>query len=463
MSLPQSKIFREYDIRGVVGTDFTRQHVYDLGRAFGSEVRSFGGQSVVIGYDGRLSSPVLENAFVEGLMATGVRVERIGLGPTPMLYYASHALNADGAVMVTGSHNPPEYNGFKLVLKGQALYGDDIKKLETRLKENDLYSGEGQENSCFILYNYVNMLLKNFEKLYPNAKSLKVAWDAGNGATGKVVEKLTAKLPGEHILLHTDIDGKFPSHHPDPTVPENLEDLISCVLENQCDFGVAFDGDGDRLGIIDNKGNIIWGDQLMILFSEEVLAKHPQATIISEVKASQLLFDKIAEMNGKPLMWRTGHSLIKKKMKETGAPLAGEMSGHIFFADEYYGFDDALYATLRVMGILSQKSDALSQWFEALPKTVNTPEIRIPCDHLDRFEYIEQVKTRLRQEGRGFSDVDGIRMNCENGWWLLRASNTQDIIVARAEATSQEDLEILKADFQHYLVDGMIGSLPKAA
>ncbi|HBN21729.1 MAG TPA: phosphomannomutase [Holosporales bacterium] len=448
-----SSIFREYDIRGVVGKDFDEAGVILLGQAFATKVkRMTGGSTLVLGYDGRLSSPDLEAALIKGFKAAGAEVISIGCGPTPLLYFASHHFKAHGALMITGSHNPPEYNGFKMVIDQQALFGSEIQELETLIKTNALITNQGAgSHRVENLHNdYVQRLISDFTTHYSDI-NVRVAWDPGNGATGEVVQDLLAQIEGEHYLINGEIDGTFPAHHPDPTVEENLEQLIELVDHMDCDFGIAFDGDGDRIGVVDDKGRILFGDQLMALFSEEVLASHPKATIIADVKTSQRLFDYVKELGGEPLMWRTGHSLIKKKMREVGSPLAGEMSGHIFFADRYYGYDDALYAALRFIGIINAKGIKLSQWVDELPPVFNTPEIRIPCDNLDKFAIAQAVQTCLDQDGVAYSGVDGVRVSTEKGWWLLRASNTQEILVARAEANSQDELDKSLDAIENYL------------
>src|SRR5665213_1891185 len=349
-------ILREYDIRGIVGETLHEADAYALGRAYAKILTDSGGNTVAVGRDGRLSSPALEAALVDGLVASGVGVARIGLGPTPMLYYAGHTLGVDGALMVTGSHNPASHNGFKLMLGRRSMYGYDIKQLGHIAGRGDFVTGTGKVESRPVRDAYINRLLADFRA----GKELTVAWDAGNGATGDVLQRLVARLPGRHILLNETIDGTFPAHHPDPTEAENLLQLQEAVAKNKCDLGIAFDGDGDRIGVVDGDGNILWGDQLLMVLAQEVIAAKPGAQIIADVKASQILFDEIARMGGKPIMWRTGHSLIKSKMAETGAPLAGEMSGHIFYADRYYGYDDALYAAIRLLNILARSETSLA-------------------------------------------------------------------------------------------------------
>jgi phosphomannomutase len=445
------KILREYDIRGVVDKEFGVHDAYLIGRGYGTTVKRAGGNSIVVGYDGRLTSVELEKALVQGLQSTGLHIIRVGLGPSPMTYFASFHLQTDAAIMITGSHNPASYNGFKMVLFKKSYFGEQIKTLGKLIEKEDFEPGIGTLKNYLIEEAYIDYLISDFETHYSTAKALKVVWDAGNGATGEIIKKLIQKLPGEHILLNADIDGTFPAHHPDPVVAENLLQLIEAVKEHKADLGFAFDGDGDRLGVIDNQGHIIWGDQLLILLSHEVLKEYPGSTIIADVKASQTLFDKIAEMGGVPLMWRTGHSLIKTKMAETKAPLAGEMSGHIFFADRHFGFDDALYAALRTLGIISTGEEKLSEWYQRLPHPLNTPEIRLECSDYDKFSVISQVQAALKKAQTPFIDIDGVRVVSSHGWWLLRASNTTEELVARVEANSVESLEILKEELRYHL------------
>ena len=343
--------------------------------------------------------------------------------------------------MITGSHNPPNYNGIKMVLGKRPFYGQDIQNLGVIAAAADYAEGQGSSVAVDLKAEYVARLAKD----YAGARPLKVAWDAGNGATAEIMRRLTAVLPGEHILLFDTIDGTFPNHHPDPTVPENLVDLQRVVAEQGCDLGVGFDGDGDRIGAIDHLGRIVWGDQLLALYARDVLKSHPGGTIIADVKASQTLFDEVARLGGKPLMWKTGHSLLKSKMAEIGSPLAGEMSGHVFFADTFYGFDDALYCGLRLLNIVANSKESLAEMRDGLPQPVNTPELRFDCPDDQKFGVVEKVKERLQKDGAKFSDIDGVRVNTPDGWWLLRASNTQDVLVARAEAFSDQGLERLQA------------------
>lgn len=433
---------REYDIRGIVGRTLSEDDAFAIGRCFGSIVIRNGGLTVAVGYDGRLSSPSLEQYLVKGLSASGIETTRIGRGPTPMLYYAATQLKTNGAIMVTGSHNPPDYNGFKMVLGGKPFFGRDILALGGQAAAGDVEDETvTPERNIDIAPDYIARLLADWDG---GDRMLKVVWDNGNGAAGEVLDNLVAGLPGEHIVLNGEIDGRFPAHHPDPTVPANLQQLIAQVAARKADIGIALDGDADRIGLVDDKGRILFGDQLLVLLARDVLREHPGATIIADVKASQVLFDEIARAGGKPLMWRTGHSLIKAKMAETGAPLAGEMSGHTFFADHWYGFDDALYAAVRMLGVLARMDGKLSDARDALPQVINTPEVRFDCDDTRKFAVIEEVAARLRAEGARVSEIDGVRVQTDDGWWLLRASNTQAVLVARAEASTEAGLASLK-------------------
>jgi len=430
-------LLREYDIRGVVGETLTGVDAEALGRAFGSIARRRGCRVIATCYDGRHSSPMLAQAMIVGLVATGMDVVDIGRGPTPMLYFSAHTLDVDGGVMVTGSHNPPDYNGFKLTLGRAPFFGDDIQELGRIAATGDYENGQGRVSRTSVFDAYVHRVLKDLS----GDRSLKVAWDAGNGAMGEAIAAIADRLPGEHILLNEVIDGDFPSHHADPTVPENLEQLQSTVLEQGCDLGIAFDGDGDRLGVVDSKARILWGDQILLLLARDVLKQQPGATIIADVKCSQVLFDGIAAAGGVPLMWNTGHSLIKAEMKRRSAPLAGEMSAHLFFADRYFGFDDALYAAIRLLSILQSSGETLADFRDSLPPVVNTPEIRVPCPEDRKRQVVDEIKSRLLASGVEVNDIDGVRVRQDGGWWLLRASNTQDILVVRCEAADRDRLQ----------------------
>ncbi|MGB3754157.1 MAG: phosphomannomutase/phosphoglucomutase [Parerythrobacter sp.] len=446
-------VLREYDIRGIIGETLGVRDARAIGRGFATLLRRAGGRTVAVGYDGRVSSPILESALVEGLTASGCDVVRVGMGPTPMLYYAeASAEDVDGGIQITGSHNPANYNGFKMVFQGRPFFGADIVRLGEMAAAGEWDNGVGTVSDRAILDEYVDRLLEPFAAFAPGTfDALRVGWDAGNGAAGPALELLAAKLPGEHHLLFTEVDGNFPNHHPDPTVEANLEDLRALVAEKNLDFGVAFDGDGDRIGAIDGQGRVIWGDQLLMIYAADLLARRPGATVIADVKASRALFDEVERHGGTAVMWKTGHSLIKQKMKETGAPLAGEMSGHVFFADTYYGFDDALYAGVRLMTASAALGQSVTELRAAMPAMINTPEMRFQVDESRKFAAIAEVEQRLSTSPATIDATDGVRVTTEDGWWLLRASNTQDVLVARAESESQEGLDRLLAQIDEQL------------
>ncbi len=438
-------ILREYDIRGIFEQTLFEKDARAVGQVFGTILRRTKGEGarVCVGYDGRLSSPALEAALVEGLKSTGVNVERVGRGPTPMLYYATMESSADGGIMVTGSHNPPTHNGFKMMMSKKPFFGAQIKEMGVAATKGDFEKGSGAVKDVPVIENYIVRMLKDFH----GTRALTAVWDPGNGAGAEVVSLLAKRLPGKHIVLNGTIDGTFPAHHPDPTVPKNLEQLIAAVKAEKAAVGFAFDGDADRIGVVDSQGRILWGDQIMQILAEDVLKNIPGAPIIADVKASQALFDEVARMGGKPIVWKTGHSLIKNKMAETKAPLAGEMSGHIFFADKYYGFDDAIYTAVRFLDIMTRGADYdLARRYDRMPVFINTPELRFPCADTRKFAVIDEVKLRLAKSGAKVSDIDGVRVTGKGGWWLLRASNTQAVLVARAEADSEANLEGLKAE-----------------
>ena len=436
-------LLREYDIRGIVGDTLGEADAFAIGRVFGSIIAEQGGKRIAVGRDGRLSSPMLEAALIKGLVASGAEVISIGCGPTPMLYFAAFTGPTDGAVMVTGSHNPANYNGFKMMVGKKPFFGKDILDIGTRAAAGLVVpEAKGSVAHKDVSEAYVARLLQDWD----GVKKLKVVWDSGNGAAGDVLAKLLAKLPGEHQILNGKIDGTFPAHHPDPTVPKNLEQLIATVKKEHADVGVAFDGDADRIGLVDNEGHILYGDQFLILMARDVLREHPGAAIIADVKASQVLFDEVQKAGGQPLMWKTGHSLIKSKMAEIGAPLAGEMSGHIFYNDKWYGFDDALYAAVRVLGVIARSPTTVGEFRASLPSVVNTPELRFDCAENRKFQVVQEVAERLKASGDKVSDTDGVRVTTEEGWWLLRASNTQAVLVARAESTSEAGLSKLKSE-----------------
>jgi phosphomannomutase len=441
-------LLREYDMRGIVGETLGEKDAYAVGRTFGTLVGRAGGSAVTVGRDGRLSSPILETALVRGLTDSGVDVLRIGLGPTPMLYHAEAERDVMGGIQITGSHNPRDHNGFKLVFQHRPFFGEDIQKLGAMAAAGDWTEGAGRVETVDLLDAYVARLMQGFD-----GRAFRIGWDTGNGAAGPAVEKLTQLLPGEHHLLFTEVDGNFPHHHPDPTEDRNLADLRALVRDNKLDFGVAFDGDGDRIGVVDGEGRAIGGDQLLSIFAEDVLKDRPGATIIADVKASQALFDRIEALGGAALMWKTGHSLIKSKMKETGSPLAGEMTGHVFFADDYYGFDDGLYAAVRLIRTVTRLDRSVTDLRDAMPEMANTPELRFPVVESRKFAVVDEVLDRLRAAGAEVDDTDGARVRTADGWWLLRASNTQDALVARAEAKDADALARLVASLDSQLAE----------
>jgi phosphomannomutase len=439
-------ILREYDIRGIVGSTLTEADAYALGRTFGSQSRDEGARRIAVGRDGRTHSGMLEAALIRGLNEAGIDVLLVGQGPSPMLYFATHYLDVDGGIQVTGSHNPADYNGFKLLLKGRSVFGQEIQAIGRRAASGHWLVGNGTVEQIDIRQAYVDRLLEGFR-----GKSFRIGWDAGNGAAGPILDMLVERLPGQHHTIFSEVDGTFPNHHPDPTVEKNLEHLKRLVADKQLDFGIAFDGDGDRIGAVDGEGRVIWGDQLLMILAGPVLEANPGATLIADVKASQAFFDRVAELGGKPLMWKTGHSLIKSKMKETGAPLAGEMSGHIFFKHRWYGFDDALYAAVRLIEAVSASGNSLTEIMDAMPRTTATPELRFQVDESRKFVIVEEVRERLSADGAKVDATDGVRVSTSDGWWLLRASNTQDVLVARAEAADQGGLDRLVAQIDDQL------------
>ncbi|APE27612.1 phosphoglucomutase/phosphomannomutase PgmG [Aurantiacibacter gangjinensis] len=449
---------REYDIRGIIGETLGPDDARAIGRGFATLLLREGSVEgrrpcVAVGYDGRVSSPMLEHALIEGLTSGGCAVRRIGMSATPMLYYAeASAEEVDGGIQITGSHNPANYNGFKMVFEGRPFFGGDIQRLGELAAAGDWTSGMGEVDSVDIIEQYVERLLTALSGIDEGVLSgLRIGWDAGNGAAGPALELLTQRLPGEHHLLYTEVDGNFPNHHPDPTVEANLVDLRALVAAKNLDFGVAFDGDGDRIGAIDGEGRVVWGDQLLMIYAEDLLGRLPNATVIADVKASRALFDHVAAHGGKPVMWKTGHSLIKSKMKEVSSPLAGEMSGHVFFADDYYGFDDALYAAVRLMAASARLGRSVTELRGAMPEMINTPEMRFQVDESRKFAAIEEIAARIAASDAVADTTDGVRVTTDDGWWLLRASNTQDVLVARAESDTQEGLERLLASIDEQL------------
>lgn len=446
-------ILREYDIRGTIGKNLSAADGRELGRRFGTwVVQNYSEQNpplVAVGRDGRLSSPELFLNLTYGLREAGVNVLDIGIGPTPMLYFATKTTPVVAGIMITGSHNPKDDNGFKITLKDDPFFGDQIKGLA----HQSFIPAEtiGTLESIEIFKSYVERLLTDYSTLQPNQNRLKIAWDAGNGAGGDVVELLTQHINADHILLNTTIDGTFPNHHPDPSVEENLIQLRQAIQDHECDVGIAFDGDADRIGILDGQGRIFWGDQLLMVLAQALLAEKPDSIIIADVKSSQGLFDLVNQLGGTAHMGRTGHSLIKKMMKETSAHLSGEMSGHVFYADKYYGYDDGLYAAIRLINILQASHKTAAQIYDDLPKFHATPELRIDCPDDQKFQIIDIMKNDLKKQGEVFSDIDGIRLTNTQGWWLIRASNTQPIIVARCESKTPKGLAILTKHLKQVL------------
>lgn len=433
------QIFREYDIRGIVGNDLTPETVTAIGKGFGTLVNKAGKRTITLGRDCRLSSHDLSSALVTGLLSAGCRVIDLGLIPTPLLYFSLYHFNPDGGIMITGSHNPPEYNGLKLCVGKWTLYGPEIQEVRRIIEKGDFTQGEGSLSEQDIISPYLKMTKEKIKV----ARELKLVVDAGNGMAGPIAPNLMRELGCQVEELYCNMDGHFPNHHPDPTIPENLKDLRDRVLKSRADAGIAYDGDADRIGVIDNAGNIIWGDQLLILFAREILSRKPGSKIIFEVKCSQNLYDDIKKQGGIPIMWAAGHSLIKKKMREEAAVLGGEMSGHIFFADDYYGYDDAIFASCKLLQILSNTRMPLDHLLADLPKTFTTPEIRVDCPDQVKFKLVEELGEFFREKYNTI-DVDGVRILFDDGWALIRASNTQPVLVLRFEAKSQNRLEEIK-------------------
>jgi len=447
-------IFREYDIRGIVGEHLTDETVLILARAVGTFFRQNNARRIALGFDARQSSPRFRDLFVKGLNATGCDVFDIGRVPTPVLYFAVFTKDVDGGVMITGSHNPPDHNGFKICLGKDALFGSQIQEIKEIAFSNEFAAGAGKVESLEILEDYQSEILA---RVAPGKRKLKAVVDAGNGMGGVTAVPIYKEMGVELIELFTEPDSNFPNHHPDPTVVENLQDTIAAVKKHGADLGIAFDGDGDRIGLTDENGRIIWGDELMVLLSRFVLAENPGATVIAEVKCSQNLFADIAARGGKPLMWKAGHSLIKAKMKETGAILAGEMSGHIFFADRFYGFDDATYAGARILEILSKTDLSLSALLADLPASISTPEIRVPCAEEKKFAVVQKIAEEFSKTNEVIT-IDGARILFADGWGLVRASNTQAILVLRFEADSEENLRAIQESVERR-VDYFINSV----
>lgn len=439
----KANIFREYDIRGRVPDDLDQGSVTLLGRSLGTYFRERGARSISLGRDCRLSSPELAEALSQGLRKTGVTVVNVGMVPTPLLYFSLYHLEVDGGVQVTGSHNPPEYNGFKVCLGKSTIHGDEIQKIR-RIGESGLFAeGKGGLETSEIIPPYLESVLSRVQA-GPVAK--KIVVDAGNGVGGLVAPQLYERMGVRVERLFCEPDGRFPHHHPDPTIPENLRELREKVRETDSDLGISFDGDADRIGVVERGGRVVWGDQLMILFSRDILTRCPGAKIIGEVKCSQTLYDDIRKHGGTPIMWKAGHSLIKSKMKSEGALLAGEMSGHLFFADRYYGFDDAVYAGARLLEILTRDGRTLHEHLEDVPVLVSTPEIRMDCPDETKFEVVARLARAFKKDYEVI-DVDGARVLFDGGWGLVRASNTQPVLVLRFEASDETRLEEIRKLF----------------
>jgi phosphomannomutase/phosphoglucomutase len=448
MQAVSKSIFKAYDIRGIVNEDLTIETVVLIGKAIGSESIDRGERGIVVGRDGRTSGPDLMNALVEGIKSTGCHVVKIGMIPTPVLYYATYSKGASSGVMITGSHNPPNYNGFKMMIAGETLSGERILNLYERINNHNFHQGQGTSTTIDIQEDYLNRVTSDISIKRP----LKIVVDCGNGVAGHLAPKLFEALGCEVVKLFCHIDGNFPNHHPDPSKLENLNDLIAEIKAEKADLGLAFDGDGDRLGVIDEKGNVIWADRQMILFSRDVIHRNPGAKIVFDVKCSSLLSKDISNQGGRPILSRTGHSFIKAKIKEESALLGGEMSGHIFFKERWYGFDDALYAGARLLEILSSRNESCSEIFSALPDSFNTPEINIHFDKQgDQFDAMEKLKKTANFNEGVLTTIDGIRLDYEDCWGLVRPSNTTPCLVLRFEAETEVSLKRIREEFREWL------------
>ena len=436
-------IFREYDIRGIAETELLSADVADLGRGLGTYLLRHSGPRISLGRDCRLSSPRLHDALLEGLLSTGCEVTNIGVVPTPLLYFSAVHLETDGAIMITGSHNPSEFNGFKTVCGSDSLHGDAIQDVRRLIDARDFATGHGTQHSMDVIPAYLDELSPQFKF----TRRIKAVLDAGNGTAGPVIHQLLKRLNVDVVELFFEMDGRFPNHHPDPTVPANLKDLRDAVHSHKADLGIAFDGDSDRIGAVDENGEVIYGDLLLLIYGREILTRKPGATIIGEVKCSQLLYDELKRLGGNPIMYKTGHSLIKAKMKQEHAELAGEMSGHMFFADRYLGYDDALYAACRLIEIVAKSGKPLSAQLAGLPKLMSTPEIRVDCPDETKFAVVARVAEQFRAT-HNVIDVDGVRVLFGEGWGLLRASNTQPVLVMRFEAASEASLARYQAEVE---------------
>jgi phosphomannomutase/phosphoglucomutase len=441
-------IFREYDIRGVVDQDLTEEVVRLLGQGFATYISRQGKRRVVVGRDGRLSSPRFREPLVQGMISGGLEIVDVGVCPTPVFYFSLFHLDREGGVMITGSHNPPEFNGFKVCVGKDTLFGEEIQNLRKIIEDGKFVQGKGSVSLQNVIPAYQNHILQNIHL----DRRIKLVIDSGNGTAGLAAPKIFRSLGCQMEDLYSEVDGRFPNHHPDPTVPEYMKDLIAKVKDTGAEVGIGYDGDADRIGVVDPLGNIIWGDQLLILFARQILQSHPGATIVSEVKCSQNLYDDIARHGGHGIMWKAGHSLLKSKMKEEKALLGGEMSGHIFFADRYFGYDDAIYASCRLLEILSQSGQSIPEMLSDVPKTFNTPEIRVDCPDDQKFALVDRVRESFRRE-YPIVDVDGVRVVFPDGWGLVRASNTQPALVLRFEAKSTERLLEIRALIEKRVAD----------
>ncbi len=447
MSFPHA-IFKAYDIRGIVDDTLTRDITVKIGQAIGSEIRAAGDNRVVIGRDGRLSGPDLAEHLSKGLRLAGVNVTDIGLAPSPVVYYSSYAKDIPSCVAITGSHNPPDYNGFKMVVDGTTLSAEKIQNLKRRILENDLSEGSGSYQTDDVIENYIDRILGDVKLERP----MKLVIDCGNGVAGATAPQVFKGLGCELIELFSEVDGTFPNHHPDPSQEENLQDLIRAIKDHQADLGLAFDGDGDRLGVVTKEGQIIWPDRQMILFARDILSRDPDAEFIYDVKCSRQLPTAIEEAGGKATMWRTGHSFIKAKLKESGAALGGEMSGHFFFKERWFGFDDGVYAGARLLELLSKQSQTPQAIFDALPDSINTPELRIEFDEGEHYKFMDKLQAKSRFEDAKVSTIDGVRADYKDGFGLIRPSNTTPILVLRFEADSEHALSRIQADFRSQIL-----------
>ncbi|MGC8926968.1 MAG: phosphomannomutase/phosphoglucomutase [Myxococcota bacterium] len=437
-------IFREYDIRGIVEKDLKDEDVFLLSRAIGTYLAQHNAKNLSVGRDCRLSSDHISEIIIRGLLEGGMNVIDIGVVPTPVFYFSLFELSVDGGVMITASHNPSEYNGFKVALGKSTIYGDEILKIYDIAMEGSFVYGKGSFKRECVSERYIDYVVKNIKL---GSRRFRVAVDGGNGTGGPVAVEILRRLGIEFEPLYCDMDGRFPNHHPDPTLVEAMQDLIKLVREKRCEIGVGYDGDSDRIGVVDRNGNIVWGDQLMIIFAKEILKAKPGATFIAEVKCSKILYDEIRKAGGNPIMWRTGHSLIKAKMKEVGAELAGEMSGHIFFANRYFGYDDAIYSSMRLIELLSKSEKSFDELISALPKMMSTPEIRFDMPDDKKFKIVELLREYFKSQNYSVIDIDGVRVTFKDGWGLVRASNTQPALVLRFEAETESRLNEIKGLF----------------